>query len=233
MGLDSVDLIKAFEKGFDITIPDPDAEKLTTVGAVYDYIWDRIEKKHSSQCNSQILFYKLRRAIVDQTGVPIAIFTPATLMNEIIPWKNRKKEYSGLENRLQLNLPELSLSATWDTVLTVFGFIAIPGGLIYSLASIIFLNKNSWMLLYPAAGIVFILLFSLSLNPKRTTIRPYSLKDFARKTLTLNYGYFAEQFGTNRKDVESVINEIIVNQIGVDPQEICPGKSFTDDLGVY
>ena len=36
--LDSVELIMAFEEEFGAEIPDEDAEKLTTVGAVLDYL---------------------------------------------------------------------------------------------------------------------------------------------------------------------------------------------------
>ncbi|HHT63983.1 MAG TPA: acyl carrier protein [Clostridia bacterium] len=39
--LDVVELIMALEEEFDIEIPDEDAEKLTTVGAVVEYVKDK------------------------------------------------------------------------------------------------------------------------------------------------------------------------------------------------
>ena len=39
--LDTVELVMAFEEEFDITVPDEDAEKLTSVGEVYDYIEEK------------------------------------------------------------------------------------------------------------------------------------------------------------------------------------------------
>lgn len=36
--LDTVELVMAFEEEFDITVPDEDAEKLTSVGEVMKYI---------------------------------------------------------------------------------------------------------------------------------------------------------------------------------------------------
>lgn len=39
--LDQVELIMAFEEEFDAEIPDEDAEKLTTVGAVIEYLKEK------------------------------------------------------------------------------------------------------------------------------------------------------------------------------------------------
>ncbi|MEM6327739.1 MAG: acyl carrier protein [Bacteroidota bacterium] len=39
--LDTVELIMEFEKEFDITIPDEDAEKIATVGDAIDYVSEK------------------------------------------------------------------------------------------------------------------------------------------------------------------------------------------------
>lgn len=39
--LDTVELIMEFEKEFDITIPDEDAEKIATVGDAIDYLQEK------------------------------------------------------------------------------------------------------------------------------------------------------------------------------------------------
>lgn len=40
--LDTVELIMEFEKEFDISIPDEDAENISTVGSAVDYLKDKI-----------------------------------------------------------------------------------------------------------------------------------------------------------------------------------------------
>jgi acyl carrier protein len=42
--LDTVELVMAFEKEFDIDIPDEDAEKLRTVGAALKYLHEKLGK---------------------------------------------------------------------------------------------------------------------------------------------------------------------------------------------
>lgn len=41
--LDTVELVMAFEEEFDITVPDEDAEKLTSVGEVQKYVGEKSE----------------------------------------------------------------------------------------------------------------------------------------------------------------------------------------------
>jgi len=41
--LDTVELVMAFEKEFDVDIPDEDAEKLRTVGDALKYLHDKME----------------------------------------------------------------------------------------------------------------------------------------------------------------------------------------------
>ena len=42
--LDTVELIMEFEKEFNLSVPDEDAEKITTVGEAIDYINQHIQK---------------------------------------------------------------------------------------------------------------------------------------------------------------------------------------------
>ena len=43
--LDIVELVMAFEEGFDLDIPDEDAEKIATVKDAIDYIQAKVDKK--------------------------------------------------------------------------------------------------------------------------------------------------------------------------------------------
>jgi len=52
--LDQVELVMAFEEEFGAEIPDQDAEKLTTVGAVISYLKEKgLDKKFASGDNKQ------------------------------------------------------------------------------------------------------------------------------------------------------------------------------------
>jgi acyl carrier protein len=53
VGLDSVELVMAFEEEFGLTIPDEVAEKLITVGDVYTYLKDRLRTAPEGYCITQ------------------------------------------------------------------------------------------------------------------------------------------------------------------------------------
>ena len=42
--LDTVELVMAFEEEFDLEIPDDDAQKMTTIADVLDYLKDKVDE---------------------------------------------------------------------------------------------------------------------------------------------------------------------------------------------
>jgi len=232
MGLDSIELLMEVEKAFDIRIPDSEAEKIRTVGDFHNTVWHHLTERHSSRCNSQILFYKLRKNFADSFGIEKKTFKKDTILNNNVPQNDRRNNYLDLGNTLNLKLPELVLTKPWKNFLNTIGLITILGGFLYALFLAEFSNYSRWVYLMPFAGIFITQIFSELLNPKRIIIEPDSVRSFTEKTLALNFSSITKGGGVNRKDVENVINEIIVDKIGVDWDEISPEKSLTDDLGV-
>src|SRR5688572_13228396 len=232
MGLDSVELVMEIEKAFNIRIPDEEAEKILTVGDMYNSVWNHLETKHSNQCNSQILFYKLRKYFTETFQLSKDIFNPDKHLNDIFPKVDRRRQYINMEYSMSLELPSLVLTNQWRVFLYSVGAISVLGGLLIAIILNSFFDYNGWIFLIPAGGIAITLLVSEFLNPKRTVIRPSLVRDFTNKMLSINYSTIIKEGRTNRKEVESVINHIIADKIGVDLEEISPEKKFTDDLGV-
>lgn len=232
MGLDSVELVMEFEKAFDMRIPDQEAEKLRTVGDVHNYIWNRLENWHSNKCNSQALFYKLRKYCIEQFGVPKNSFQTDRSINDLFPKEERRKKYFEAAKSMYLEFPSLILSKPWNIFLNTVGFISILGSFVLVIILCFFFSYSKWLFLIPVAGLLFTLFVSSLLNPKRIIISPFSVRDFTQKTLSLNFIQFSKDSGTNRKEVETVINHIISDKVGVDLDEISQEKSFVDDLGV-
>ena len=50
--------------------------------------------------------------------------------------------------------------------------------------------------------------------------------------LKLNFAKLNAEAGANRKEMEAVMNQIIIDKAGVDPEEVHAGAVITDDLGL-
>jgi acyl carrier protein len=68
MGLDMVELIMAVEEEFGIAIENREAEKLVTVGLLYQLVLDKLRSR-GSVATEQELYSQLRELISKQLGV--------------------------------------------------------------------------------------------------------------------------------------------------------------------
>lgn len=76
MGLDSVELLIAVEKLFEIQIPDDVAEKLTTVGALHQEVVESLYRLERPGVEPAIVWDLLRNIICMQLGVKPEQVTP-------------------------------------------------------------------------------------------------------------------------------------------------------------
>ena len=140
--------------------------------------------------------------------------------------------YLRFADATNLKLPDLVLTKSWATLLTIFGFATIIGELATSLILINFFDISKWILLIPVAGIILTFLLSDLLNPKRTAIKQITIREFTQHTLALNYSTLIMNEGTNRQEMETVINHIIADMVGLDLEEVTSEKKIADDLGI-
>ena len=232
MGLDSVEIIVNVESAFGITISNFEAEKITTVGDIHAIVWRSVQGRQSMRCHSQQLYYKLRHTLTNKFRVAKDDIELHASLNDIFPKTNRRLLYRKLENELQLKLPELVLSAVWDNILRITGIILIVGMLACSLVMVNLFNYSRWLYLLPGFGVIATIFFSNILDPVRTVFMPATVKAYTQKVLSLNYATLVQGNGTNKKEVELMINHIIADTAGLEMHEISPEKKLGDDLGI-
>lgn len=232
MGLDSVEILVKVENTFGIQISNAEAERIVTVGDYYNVVWKHVANRQSEKCQSQALFYKLRKSLASSFPLSAGNIRLDVRTDTIFPKQNRCWHYLQFAENTSLQLPALVLPAAWETLLTAFGFTTILGGLLASLVVVNFTDFTKWTLLFPVVGVGLTKLFSNLLNHKRTVIPSTTIREFTKEILTLNYATITQKNGINRNDMESVINHILVDMVGVELHEISPEKSLTDDLGI-
>ncbi len=105
MGLDSVELVMAFEEEFGLEIADEDAEKMTTVGEVFDYLRNRLTTIPPEDCLTQRVFYRLRRALIENYGLQRHMISPDTVLSQLISVKEIEEGWPYLPMFIDLKTP--------------------------------------------------------------------------------------------------------------------------------
>ena len=227
MGLDGVELIMEVEDEFGITIPDSDAAEMRTVGDLVTLCFDRIHATKTMRCPSMPCFLSLRRLVREVRNDPELKLRPGDVVEDLLKVTERK--------RLWRRLPELLDSAPrelrrppWFRKTLVVVVLAFPVALL-----VVCPWRAEFMLLIWMATFGFgILLNLLTLRFRTRTPSGYdTLGDITKRMVGL-------QIATNppdRDDYESVfaiVKQLVVDQLGVEYDEVVPGARFVEDLGV-
>lgn len=108
MGLDTVELVLAFEESFGLAIPNEDAEQLITPGDVIRYVERRLTPG-SGACLEQRAFYRLRQASMTVLGQPRDVLRPASRWRDLLPSDGRRRAWRDLGGEVALS--------TWPSML--------------------------------------------------------------------------------------------------------------------
>lgn len=107
MGLDSIELLVAVEKHFQISIPNKEAEKILTVDDFATCVSKHIHFNADAKCKSQCLFYYLRSYFRTTYDFSPQDFLPATDLGKIFPVNSRKERWEKLAEDFNIRLPDL------------------------------------------------------------------------------------------------------------------------------
>ena len=108
MGLDSVELLINVEKHFDMSIPDPEAAKISTLQDFADCVYQKVKINPTEVCKSSVLFYKLRIYFHTQFGISKQAIYPEQRISELIATSDLHKVWRSIEQDFNLRLPELT-----------------------------------------------------------------------------------------------------------------------------
>lgn len=106
MSLDSVALVVDIENKFGINIPDDELEQIGTVAELADAVFNKIMLNSSDKCLTQIIFYRIRKAI-NETVIEQLNIHPQSKISDILTNTDIKLEWANLESKLKLKLPRL------------------------------------------------------------------------------------------------------------------------------
>lgn len=85
MGLDMVEFVMDVEETFELAIPDPVAQTISTPRKLIDYLHSQLPHTNESHCLSQRAFYAVRCAISRELGPIHPRLRPTTEIASILP----------------------------------------------------------------------------------------------------------------------------------------------------
>jgi len=109
-GLDTVELVMAIEEEFGLEIPDEDAERMTTVGETYEWLRRRLASTPATECLTQKVFYKLRRALVEGYKLRRRAISPEMRLDYLLSQEEIEDGWPYLEVAMNMKLPDFKTS---------------------------------------------------------------------------------------------------------------------------
>jgi acyl carrier protein len=235
MGLDTIELVIEVEKAFDISILDADAEKIITVGQLYDCVVSKLPAQETERCLSAAAFYRFRRELTGQFGVNRRDVRPSTLIGSIVPAPKRRSEWRLLGQRLDWYLPSLVRPPWMRTALV--GLIlswtaAVIAGLLW--ANGFSLNAVRTALAGVCFGTILLSLMAMLLTTPFATRFPddfLTVRRMVPLALAFNYAKVSADRAGRNQEVWDCLRAIIVEQLGVPADKVVESAEFVRDFG--
>lgn len=227
MGLDGVELVMAIEDRFGITIPDSVSSEIRTVDDLVGFCLDRIHAADSVYCPSLSSFLSLRCLVREIRNDPDLRLRPRDNVETVLEESDRKRLWQQLPELLKSHPRELRRPA-WlrkTLVVVVLGFPIV-------LMAVLPWHIEILTLIWCATIAWGMLLHWLTINLRTRTPDGYTTFGEITKRIvgvTVATNPPAE---TDYDTVFSIIKEIVIDQLGVDDDEVVPTARFIQDLGL-
>jgi len=237
MGLDTVELIWAVEDAFQITPPNREAERISTVGDLYQYVLGSLRRDRrinlDAVCASAHGFYQVRQVLCQTLGVDRRLIRPSAFLEPLLPRETRRRVWKSLSHQSSLNFPALRLPKQINSFLEIiFIFIAnsvVALGLLGSANGI-----PDWVIgLVVATELLVVAGLLRCVQPFQTEFPANcaTVGALARILVSSNPEQFSRDLGWTEAEVWNQVRSIVAEHAGVEEDSFTEASSFVYDLG--
>jgi hypothetical protein len=226
MGMDAVEIVMAVEEQFGISIPDHEAEKISTPRMLINLVLEKVKTNGKDVCRTQRAFYVLRRFLMQSAGVPREQITLAKNLRHFIQPQDEAKFWADLQQHLDAKIwPRLELSQSAFIFISSAFLVSVTFGLVlvntFAIAGLVFLGiVTTAMLLTFGRDLV---------KPWRNRI-PWRIKTI--RDLACTVAGSINEGEWNRTEITHIIKRIICDTLGLKESVYHQDADFVRDLGV-
>lgn len=234
MGLDIVEIIVNTEETFNIKFDDnKELKDVKTVGDFYHVILSKLENIEESECIKSIIFYKLRKEIMEIKDLPRKNITPKTKIYSIFDKNNFEIEWKELKNRTKLDIPDLIYNKKITKSLSLFN------NAIFAIEIVLFIMLIKNYKMQNIIIMISLIIFTVLINGCKGIL--FKKKYLPEHIVTISdivEGLTADEYRKNnlenrssKIEVWTILVDIISEQLAIDKNLITKNAKFIKDLG--
>jgi len=159
MAIDGDKLVRRIEQRFGVRISHEEVERIETIGHLCDHLGKRAREVRQRPCVTAWVFYRVRRALLDELPLERRHVRPSTRLAELIPPRSRRRAWRALEEEFEFDLPDLVAPPALRYGLVAFAVVS----LIVLVAFVAATSSYDYLIVLPfvwAIGLGLALLFS-------------------------------------------------------------------------
>lgn len=211
---DISDVIVKLEKSFQLKFDKNAFKEVDNFGKLCDVIEAYIKYDNKEDCTKQQAFYKIREAISSTQQIHKKQIKLDTMLAELFPKQNRRKQVNEFQKKLGINLKFLT-SPGWLTLILLIEFVT----------SFIVLFRD-WKV--GLSGILFFVLASTIANKFAKNLQLETVKELTEKAAREHYiDIRRSKLTMNKNEILEVIKETFSNDLSIDKNYLTRDAKFS------
>jgi len=227
MDPDVKEVVGGVETAFGVKFQDADITNESTFDDLYNALAHQFGAGTSDRCLTSVVFWRLRRALMQVVDVPKSAIKPSIAMEALIPPFQRRRKWLALSEALGLRFPGLEYPSWCASVMLITSFAPI-------LLVMLWCGSRFswwWASAILAVPLVATFLFRVA-KPFATAVPRHSrtVGETARTLVGLNHAKLVQELGpSNPTELRKALEYVVIDMTGAEPSWL-EGKTRLLDL---
>jgi hypothetical protein len=204
-------LVEEIESAFGIRLNRRELSDETTVQALQEAVVTALDMTATHRCWSSIVFWRFRRALIEDLALPKSAVLPAVFLDNLIPRSVRRATWESVAARLNLKLPRLQYPNSFGWLFLVMSLVPFLWGLV---------TQRGWWCIPLAASAPVIGNVLIKIAAPFATEFPanaQTVRDVVRTIAGLNYSTLQTQLGpAHEREIRESIKRLIMDLTGAE-----------------